>query len=208
MSMFSFFLDYLTYSRLNAPIPDNVKDIYDEQGYKKNQAYLRVNMKSSLVAKLVGLVISLSFLILNFHSHLFIFISDYTANIYLTSLFILLVPALIAGAVGLIFDIYDTFVIEARFGFNKTTVKTYIADVFKGLGLAGVIGGGLLSLFIFLYEQMGNNVFLVFFFILIGLSLFFVFISPLLIRVFNKLTSLEDGELKEKVEELVAKTGY
>jgi STE24 endopeptidase len=108
----------------------------------------------------------------------------------------------------LIFDIYDTFVIEARFGFNKTTAKTYIADLFKGLGLTGIIGGGLLSLFIFLYERMGNHVFLVFFFILIGLSLFFAFISPFLIRIFNKLTPLDDGELKEKVEALVAKTGY
>ena len=208
LSMFSFFLDYLTYSRLSAPVPDNVKDIYDEEGYKKNQSYLKVNMKWSLIGGIVGLVISLLFLILNFHSRLFDFISGHTINIYLTSLFIFFIPMFIEGIIGLGFDIHDTFIIEARFGFNKTTVKTYIADLFKGLGLTAIIGGGLLSLFIFLYERMGNNVFLAFFFILVGLSLFFTFISPFLIRIFNKLTPLEDGELKTKIEELAARTGY
>jgi len=207
-SLFGFFLKYLTYSKLNSPIPDNVKDIYDEEGYAKNQRYLKVNMKFSIIGGLVGLAISLALLLFNVHSHLFDYISGFTTNFYLTGLFIMVVPIIAESIIDLLFDIYDTFVIEARFGFNKTTVKTFIADLFKGLAIAVIIGGGLLLLFMFLYDTLGDMVFLVFFFILIGFTLFMTFISPLLLRIFYKLTPLEDGELKTKIEDLVAKTGY
>jgi len=207
-SLFGFFLKYLTYSKLNSPIPDNVKDIYDEEGYAKNQRYLKANMKFSIIGGLVGLAISLALLLFNVHSHLFDYISGFTTNFYLTGLFIMVVPIIAEAIIDLFFDIYDTFVIEARFGFNKTTVKTFIADLFKGLAIAVIIGGGLLLLFMFLYDTLGDMVFLAFFFILIGFTLFMTFISPLLLRIFYKLTPLEDGELKTKIEELVAKTGY
>jgi len=208
MSLFGFFLKYLTYTKLKSPIPDNVKDVYDEEGYVKNQSYMMANMKFSIISGISGVLISLAYLLLNFHSHLFTYISNYTTNIYLTAIFIMFIPVLIESVIDQIFEIYDTFVIEERFGFNKTTVKTFILDMLKGLLLAVVIGGGLLMLFLFLYDTLGDTVFLVFFFVLIGFALFMAFISPFLIRIFNKLTPLEDGELKQKIEELITEAGY
>ena len=207
-SLFGFFLKYLTYSRLGDPVPDNVKDIFDEEGYRKNQAYLKVNLKIAVVDGLVGLVLTLVFLLMNFHSFLFKYISNYTVNIYLTSLFMIIVPHAISTVIDTVFDIYDTFVIEERFGFNKTTVKTFIADFFKEEALMLILGGGTLLLFLFMYQKMGSIVFIAFFFVIVVFQLFMAFISPFLIRIFNKLTPIEDGELKGKIEELATKSGY
>ena len=119
VSLFSFFLKYLTYSRLGDPVPENVKDIFDEDGYRKNQSYLMANLKFSVVNGLVGMAVMLVFLLMNVHSFLFNYISSFTVDFYLTSFFIILVPQVISTVIDTGFDIYDTFVIEERFGFNK-----------------------------------------------------------------------------------------
>ena len=208
VSVFGFFLKYLTYSRLGDPVPENVKDIFDKEGYRKNQSYLMANLKLSALSGLTGSILILVILLLNFHSFLFKYISNFTVNIYLTSLFIMLVPQAISTIIDIGFDIYDTFVIEERFGFNKTTKKTFIADFFKEQTLSLVIGGGIVLLFLFMYNRMGSGVFIAFFFVIVAFQLFIAFIAPFLIRIFNKLTPIEEGELKEKIEELAKKTGY
>jgi len=208
VSLFNFFLKYLTYSSLGDPVPENVKDIFDEKGYRKNQSYLMANLKFSVVSGLVGMVVTLVFLLLNFHSFLFRYISNFTVDIYITSLFMILVPQIIGTIIDTGFDIYDTFVIEEKFGFNKTTAKTFVADFIKEQALELIIGGGVVLLFLFMFQRMGNRVFIAFFFVIVAFQLFMAFISPFLIRIFNKLTPIEDGELKDKIEELANKSGY
>ena len=205
---FGFLLKYLTYSRRNAPLPENVKDVFDEDTYKKNQAYSMEKIRFSIVSGSIGMAISLSFLLFNVHHWLYGFISGYTGNIYLVSLFMLLVPLVAANIISRIVDIYDTFVIEERYGFNKTSAGTYIIDFVKMLVMFLIIAGGLLSLFLFLRYRMGDWVFVAIFFVIIAFQFFLMFISPLLIRVIYKLTPLEDGELKEKIENFARRTGY
>ena len=208
MASFRFFLKYLTYSRRNDVIPENVRDVYDEEAYNKNQAYKMETLKFSIIVSLVGTVISLCYLLFNFHHLLYEYITIQTGNFYLTSAFIFFVPLLMEGIVHKIMDIYDTFVIEKRYGFNKTTPKTFITDIIKSLIIALIIGGGLFFLFLFLYDRIGNMMFVAFFFVLIAVQLFAAFISPLLIRIFYKLTPLEDGELKDRVISLAGETGF
>jgi STE24 endopeptidase len=205
---FEFFTKYLTYSRRNAPLPENVKDVYDEEEYKRNQAYKMDNLKFSIVTGALGLVVSLLILLLEVHHRLYEFITGYTTNLYLTGLFIILVPVIVAAFIGELLGIYDTFVIEERYGFNKTTPRTFVMDFIKSLLLSIVLVSVLLSLFFLLYNLLGNWVFLAFFFVLILFRLFMSFISPLLIRIFYKLTPLEDGDLKDKIQKLAEKTGY
>jgi len=185
-----------------------VRDVFDDETYKKNQAYTMEGLRFSIITGFVGMAFSLSFLLFNWHHSLFVIISEYTNNIYLTSLFIMLVPILLGSVIDTLMDIYDTFVIEERYGFNKTTPKTFILDFFKELLIAVVIIAGLLSLFIFLYSLIGNWVFISFFAVLLLFQLFVAFISPLLIRVFYKLTPIEEGELKTRIESLADETGY
>ena len=207
-SAFQFFLMYLTYSMRNAPLPENVKDVFDEETYKKNQAYKMDNLKFSIISGIVVMLVSLAFLLLNFHFGLYEFIIAYTNNIILTSVFIVIVPFMIVRIVYTLMNIYDTFVIEERYGFNKTTPATFVLDNIKMFLIALVIMGGLLALFVALHTLLGDLVFLVFFFVLVVFQLFMAFIAPLLIRIIYKLTPLEEGELKTKIEALAAKTGY
>jgi STE24 endopeptidase len=205
---FEFFTKYLTYSRRNAPLPENVRDVYDENEYKRNQAYKMDNLKFSIVVGIVSLAISLLILLMEVHHRLYEFITGYTSNLYLTGLFIILVPIIVVTFIGQLLSIYDTFVIEERYGFNKTTPRIFIMDFFKSLLLSIILVSVLLSLFFLLYNLLGNWVFLAFFFVLILFRLFMSFVSPLLIRIFYKLTPLEDGELKDKIQKLAEKTGY
>lgn len=206
--LFSFFLKYLTYTRMNAPLPDNVKDVYDQEKYEKEQRYKREQLRFSIVDELFGVVFMLVILLLNVHFGLYGWINRFTNNIYLTSLFIVGIPVVAAMVLDTILGIYGTFVIEERYGFNKTTPATYFLDFIKGLLLNGVLLGGLFSLFLLLYNTIGDWVFFAFFFILLAFQIFILFISPLMIRVFYKLTPLEDGSLKDKIQAMAVKTGY
>ena len=208
ISIFRFFLKYLTYTRRNAPLPANVQDVFDAETYKKSQAYEMEKLKYSIVTDLIGMVVSLAFLLLNFHFSLYQFISEHTTNIYLTSLFILLLPDLIGSIIDRLTDIYSTFGIEAKYEFNKTTPKTFIADTIK-MGLVNIlIMGGLFCLFLFLFNLLGNAVFVVFFFILLGFVVLMRFLSPFILKLMYKYTPLEDGELKDKIEEFAKNAGY
>jgi len=205
---FGFFLKYLNYSMRNATLPENVRDVYDEDAYKKNQAYKMEGLKFSIVSGLVGTAVMLAFLLLNFHHTLYVFVSTHTSSIYLTGMFILFVPIFVGNVIDMVLDIYDTFVIEEKYGFNKTTTKTFVLDFVKSLLLVVLLLGGILSLFLFLHERLGNMVFAAFFFVLLAIRLIFTFLAPFFIRIFNKLTPLDEGELKQKIEALATKHGY
>lgn len=205
---FGFFLAFLTYSRRNAALPDNVRDVFDEEGYNKNQAYKMEGLRFSTIVGIIGTVVSLLILLFNVHHRLYDFILGHTTNRYLTGFFILGVPIIVGMVIDQLLGIYDTFVIEEKYGFNKTTPATYIIDFFKNLLIGGIIGGGLLALFLFLHNALGYWVFLAFFFIIVAFQLFMRFISPLMIRIFYKLTPLEDGSLKDKIQAMAEKTGY
>ena len=208
VTLFSFFLKYLTYSMRNAPLPENVKDVYNENEYKKNQEYKMDKLKFSIVSGIIGMITGLFILLFNIHHNLYEFILQYTANIYFTGLFIMLVPIIGLIIIGLPMGVYDTFVIEEKYGFNKTTVRTFILDTIKSLLIMFVIVSGLLSLFFFLHSLLDNMVFFVFFFVLMLFGLFMKFISPLMIRIFYKLTPLEESGLKERIEKFAQETGY
>ncbi|MCL2203563.1 MAG: M48 family metallopeptidase [Defluviitaleaceae bacterium] len=205
---FGFFLKYLTYSRRNASLPANVRDVFDEESYRKNQAYSMARIGFSVVDGIIGMVFSLLVLVFNVHFRLFEFITGYTGNVYLSAFFILGAPMLAGAVIDQLVGIYETFVIEERYGFNKTTPLTYIVDFFKNLLIGGVIGGGLLALFLLLHNAMGNWVFLAFFFVLLAFQLFMMFISPFMLRIFYKLTPLEEGPLRDKVNALAQRTGF
>jgi len=204
MTAFGFFVQYLDYSRRNAEIPKNVKDVYDEEAYKKYMAYTMDNTRFSIISGIVSTIIVFSMLLLNFHHYIYTMLP--IESTILMGLLIIAIPIIINMIVGSLLGIYSTFVIEARHGFNKTTPITYIADFFKGLALTAILGGGLLALFLWLYGLIGNMVFFAFFFVLVAVDIFASFISPLLIRVYYKLTPIEDGELKDKITALANKT--
>jgi STE24 endopeptidase len=107
------------------------------------------------------------------------------------------------------FSIYDTFVIEEKFGFNKTTPKIYVLDKIKGWLLSAIIGGGILALIVWFYETVGE-LFWVYTWIAISAFMIFMsmFYSSLIVPLFNKQTPLEEGELKDEIQGFSSKVGF
>ena len=111
--------------------------------------------------------------------------------------------------IGIPFSYYSTFVIEEKFGFNKTNLKTFISDKIKGLFISSALIVGLTSLAIFIIESFNSGYWL---WLWLGLSLLMIFLNmfyaDLIVPIFNTLTPLEDGELRKKIEAYSNKVGY
>lgn len=134
---------------------------------------------------------------------------SFTDNQILLALFFFGIIALGADLLSLPFSIYATFVIEEKFGFNKTTVKTFILDKVKGLLLGGLIGGGLLALIVWIFAATGPWFWLIAWALISGFMVFMsMFYSNLIVPLFNKQTPLEDGELRDAIETFSVKTGF
>ena len=107
------------------------------------------------------------------------------------------------------FSFYNTFVIEENFGFNKTSKSTFFFDIIKSSMLSILIGGFLLFLALYLFDSLNDGFWL---YLWIGLSLLMVFINmfyaDLIVPIFNKLTPLENGELRKKIENYSKQVGY
>jgi STE24 endopeptidase len=114
-----------------------------------------------------------------------------------------------AGLLNLPFSIYDTFVIEKKFGFNKTTPGTFVLDLIKSLFLGTIIGGGLMALIIWIYGLTGNWFWILSWGVLSLFSLFMaMFYSNLIVPLFNKQTPLPEGELRTAIHEFAQKVGF
>ena len=107
------------------------------------------------------------------------------------------------------FDWYRTFAIEERYGFNQSTVNTFVLDQLKSTLLSVVLGGAILYVLLQLYLQTGTRFILyAWFFIMLLILVINMLYTKVFIRIFNKLSPLPDGELKEKITELTRNTGY
>jgi len=206
MELFDYFLVFLNYKNRNAPLPDNVKDVYDEETYAKQKAYEMDNLRLSIVSGLLGLAVTLVVLGFDLHSAFFYMLG--IESVYLRVYFMFIMVALISLPLGIIFGAIKTFKIEAKYGFNKSTVGTFIGDVIKEQLISAVLMLGLISLFMLLHGAIGNMVFLAFFFVLVAVMLFIVFFYHFFSKLFNKFTPIEEGELKDKIDELSLRTGF
>lgn len=207
--LFEKFLDYLNIKNLKDELPIELKDIYDSEKYKKSQQYERISTKFSLITSLFSLFIILVMLFGGGFTFLDEFVREVSDNIYLKTLLFFGIMGIAFDIVSIPFQIYGTFVIEEKFGFNKTTMKTFILDKLKSWAISILIGGGLLSFILWAWLSMGELFLPIVF---VGLSLFMIFMAmfytQLIVPLFNKLTPLEQGGLREKIEDFAIKTGF
>lgn len=207
--LFERYLDYLNGTYLSYELPNELSGIYDAEKYRKSQEYFRANQSFSMITSTISMIAILLMLFLNGFAYVDNFVRQYTANPILLALLFFGIIGLVADVLFTPFSVYDTFVIEEKFGFNKTTVKTFILDKLKGWLLGAVIGGGLMSLIIWIYESTGN-MFWVFAWIAVSVFMIFftMFYSTLIVPLFNKQTPLEAGELRTAIEEFAVKAGF
>lgn len=186
---------------LSKPIPNVLQEVYGSDGYGKLINYRNDNNKLNIINNTITLVLNL--ILINFG--VYGFISDYlltvTSSVFLQGILFFGSFTLVTTLISLPFSIYETFIIEEKYGFNKTSVKTYIFDTFKGLILGSLIMGGLYYLFVLLYTLSPFYFFLTFSLVIVALTIFLMaFYTSLIIPLFNKLTELGDGELKTMIE--------
>ncbi len=202
-------LDYLNIKNLQEQLPDKLKGIYDGEKYRLSQQYERESTRFSLISGLFSLILLLSFLFLGGFGMLDAFVRSCSANIYIKSLLFFGILGFGFDLVSLPFQLYSTFVIEEKFGFNKTTKTTFFIDKIKGWAISAVIGGGLLSFVLWAWNAMGGLFFPIVF---SGLSAFMIFMAmfytQVFVPLFNKLTPLEEGSLRDKIEAFAKKTGF
>jgi STE24 endopeptidase len=204
-------ISLLNYNQRTQPLPQNVAGIYDEAAYSKWLAYSMEKLKLGLIQKAVFTVILVGFLGLGGFAWLNTFSESFSTDPVLSTLIFIGSFMGLQLIVGLPFEWIDTFTIEAKYGFNKTTVKTFWIDQLKGLVLGVVLGGAVLTLLVNLYQnfqdallQFGTWAYIA----LSILTLVMFVLSKVFVRVFNKLKPIDDLELKGKIDELAMKCGF
>jgi len=202
-------LDYLNSTYWSNELPAELAGIYDSDKYKKSQDYEKVSTRFSILTGSLGLAALLLILYLDGFAWLDNFVRQYTQNPILIALMFFGILGLAADIISIPFSIYATFVIEEKFGFNKTTPKTYVLDKLKGWLLAAVIGGGLLALIVWIYLISGKWFWLIAWAV-IGLFTIFMtmFYSNIIVPLFNKQKPLEGGDLRNAIEDFAQKVGF
>ena len=202
-------LDFLNAKRFDDKIPDKLTDVYDEEAYKKSQAYKKENAKFSRVTSLFSISLTLLFFFLEGFKLVDDFARSYTNNPILVALLFFGIIMLGSDILTTPFSYYQTFVIEEKFGFNKSTKKLFWTDKLKGWLMSIVLGGGILSIVILFY-QFTADYFWIYTWILIAFFSVFMnlFYAKLIVPIFNKQTPLEEGELKTAIENYAQKVGF
>lgn len=207
--LFDRILDLLNAKRMHDVIPDALQDVYEAGQYKKQQEYRHANDRLSAVTASFNLMVILAMLFAGgFH------VADsiargFSSNPVVIALIFFGLLALAADILNTPFGVYDTFVIENRFGFNTTTPRLYVADKIKGWALGAIIGGALLAAIVWFYQVAGANFWIFAWLLATGFSLFMaMFYSRLIVPLFNRQTALEPGELRSAIEEFVARCQF
>ncbi|WP_417444275.1 M48 family metallopeptidase [Joostella sp.] len=202
-------LDTLNAKNFDNPIPEELTDVYDKEEYKKSQAYKKTNHKFSNISGLFSLCLTLGFFFFDGFEYVDNIARSISSNEIIIALVFFGIITFASDIITTPFSYYHTFIIEEKFGFNKTSKKTFFLDKIKGWLMIIVLGGGILSLIIWFYQISGAN-FWIYAWIMVAVFTVFInmFYSKIIVPLFNKQTPLEDGSLKTKIENYAAKVGF
>lgn len=202
-------LDYLNTTCWTDELPGELEGIYDREKYVKSQQYLKTNHRFSQVTESFNFILVMAMLLLGGFAFLDQQVRLVSTNPVWMALLFFGIIGFIADLLGTPFSVYATFVIEEKFGFNKTTVKTFILDKIKGWILALVIGGGMMALVVWIYGATGRWFWLVAWVVISLFTLFMtIFYSNIIVPLFNKQTPLQPGELRDAIEDFARRTGF
>ena len=202
-------LDYLNAKHFGDPLPEPLKDVFDETEYKKSQAYKKERYKFSVISSTVSLIATLLFFYLDGFAYVDNVARTFSNNEIVIALVFFGIILFASDILSTPFSYYSTFVIEEKYGFNKTTPKTFFLDKLKGWLMGAIVGGLILAAIIWFYQQTGNN----FWIYAWGLVTVFTilmnfFYSRFIVPLFNKQTPLEEGNLRSQIEQYASKVGF
>ena len=199
----------LNIGSLKSTLPEEFTTTYNDQEYKKSQEYTRTTTYFSLLENSCSTILTVLFILFSGFNYVDIWARGLGFGEIATGLFFVGGLGLLTFIVHLPLSIYATFVLEERFGFNRTSAKTFILDILKGGLLAIVLGAPLLALILWFFMNSGAYGWL---YCWIGLVLFSIvlqFLAPVLIMpLFNKFSPLESGPLKDRILDYTKKEHF
>ena len=205
----SFLIDKILDTLNTKHFDEKLADVYEKEEYKKSQEYKKKNAQFSNITSTFSIILTLVFFFADGFKYVDDFARSYTNHPIIVALFFFGLIMLGSDMLTTPFSYYKTFVIEEKFGFNKSTKKIFWLDKLKGWLMSSVIGGGILSLLIWLYQFSGQNFWIYAWILVAVFSLFMnMFYAKLIVPLFNKQTPLEDGDLKSAIEEYAKKVGF
>ena len=189
---------------LDPKLPQEFTNLYDQEKYQKSQEYTRVGNIFSQVQGTFWMILMLIFIPLGGFNLVDSMARNFNLGAIATGLIFMGILSLLSFFISLPFSVYSTFVIEERFGFNKTTIKTFVLDLIKGTLLSILIGAPLLAVVLWFFQTAGNLAWLYVWIVVTLFTFIIQFLSPVLIMpLFNKFTPLEEGKLKEIITNYV-----
>ena len=207
--IFELVLDVVNLNYGKKPLPKAAEGIYEEDKYEKSMEYQRVQTRFGFLSGGISFIASFAFLALGGFGWLDGMLQPYFSNGIIRALVFFGALFVASDVLSIPFQWFGTFVIEERFGFNKSTPKIFITDKLKGYLLGALLGGGLLYLLMLLLNNLGVQFWWVFW---IAITLFTVFMNmfytTLIMPLFNKLTPLEDGDLRKAIETYSNRVGF
>ena len=184
-------------------------DIYDKDKYLKSQDYKKTLYQFGKISKFYSLTILLLFIFLDG----FLFLDTFTRSLIDSEILISLsffgIFFFGSDILNLPFSLYSTFVIEEKFGFNKTTIKIYFFDKLKSWSITILFGGGIIGFIIIQFETFGKDFWIVAWLFITTISVLINgFYAQIIVPLFNKQTKLEEGNLKNDIEKYSKKVGF
>jgi STE24 endopeptidase len=202
-------LSYLNVIRKVPRVPDTLNEYLNQDKLIQSKKYQVSNFRFGLITGLVSFILTFGFIYFGFFGWVDIWLKTWINDPIFLSLIYFGFIFIGSDLISLPFDYYQTFVIEEKFGFNKSTVKTYFSDKIKGYILSIVIGGGLLYVLLWLIHQMGKDFWWQFWAVSAVFMVFVnLFYTALILPLFNKLTPLENGELKDRIVQYAQRVDF
>jgi len=199
----------LNMNSMSEDIPEGFENHYDKKKYSKSQAYLKDKTRFGLFSSTFSLVIILIVIKTSLFGSLDLYVREYATNQIIAGLIFFGILFLINDIINLPFSLYNIFVIEERYGFNKTTINTFIIDKLKGYGLTVVLGSMVMIPVLYFFDTYGSNAWWIAWALI---TAFMIAIQPLFVHViapmFNTFTPLEKGELRTSIEEFSKKVNF
>ncbi|MGD1889083.1 MAG: M48 family metallopeptidase [Cyclobacteriaceae bacterium] len=202
-------LDYLNRQNKKHDLPDELQGVYNEKHYQKSLDYQQTNDRFSAITATFGFAVSVVLLLTGFFGWLDIQLRDWIEQPILLSLIYFAALFIASDLLNLPFQLYQTFIIEDKFGFNKMTPRLFFIDKLKGYLLTALLGGLIVGTLLYLVMELGAQFWLYFWgvatVIVVLLNMFY---TSIFVPLFNELTPLEDGSLREAITAYARKVGF
>ena len=204
-SLYTLILNIVEHRSANNPTPENLSDVYDAETYEKWKKYRAEHSRLATIFTVIGALVTVALLFTDLYA---IFARLFGENMYAQIFGIVLLEAIVGTVVGTVESYVSNMIIEQKYGFNRTNMKTFIFDRIRSVLIGLALSCALVYLLAWVHMALGAWMILVFAAVVFAFTLLISFLYPILSRVGNKFVPLEEGELKDRLMELLTKHGY